>query len=68
MIYTHLLKFLDEYDIREVLNCRKWPQKLVLDYHDFPLVTRFKPRAWHPNNFLVPSTSPVQMRKKCKGH
>jgi len=42
-------KLLDEGDIRKVLNCWKWPQKLVLECHYCPLVTRFKPRSWHPN-------------------
>jgi len=65
MIHMHLLKF--QQNFLMVLNCRKWPQELVLDCHNFPLVTLFKPRAGHPNSLLMPSSS-VQMREKWKGH
>ena len=56
-----------EGDIREVLNCWKLPQDLVLECHKCPLVTRFKPRSWHPNRCLVPLTSSVD-EQKWKGH
>jgi len=61
--FPNFSKFFDESEIRKVLNCWKWPKELVLDWHKCPLVTRFKPRAWHPNSFLVPSTSSVNMKK-----